>query len=81
MSRLSEQLFKETGVPAVNSQGEPDIEYVNWLEAKVDSIQDLLNKQTPRSDITCGDCGVYLPLDLECDNQKCVRFLMHHNKY
>jgi hypothetical protein len=78
MSRLSDLFFKETGVPAVNSQGEPDVEYVSWLEARVDLIQGLIDKQPLRSDVPCGDCGVYLPLDLECDNPKCVRVIMRH---
>jgi hypothetical protein len=32
---LREQFFKETGYTWENSQGEPDIDYVYWLENKV----------------------------------------------
>lgn len=34
---LQEKFFSETGICAVNSQGEPDIDYVNWLETMVEN--------------------------------------------
>ena len=33
-----------------------------------------------RSDVPCGDCGKLLPTDMECDNEKCVRVFVKHNK-
>ena len=36
-TELQEKFFSETGICAVNSQGEPDIDYVNWLEAMVEN--------------------------------------------
>jgi len=41
MSQLRIKFFEETGVTWENSQGEPDIEYVNWLESKVENFNDL----------------------------------------
>lgn len=38
MSQLRVDFFNETGVEWENSQGEPDIDYVNWLEAKVEKF-------------------------------------------
>jgi len=38
MSQLQEQFVSETKVCAINSQGEPDIEYVSWLENKVEKL-------------------------------------------
>lgn len=38
MSQLKNKFFAETGAEWENSQGEPDIDYVNWLEAKVEKI-------------------------------------------
>ncbi len=35
MSQLKNEFFAETGIEWENSQGEPDIDYINWLEAKV----------------------------------------------
>ena len=32
---LKEEFEKETETPWINSQGEPDIDYVDWLEAKI----------------------------------------------
>ena len=40
MSQLRTKFFEETGVCWENSQGEPDIEYVNWLETKVENFND-----------------------------------------
>ena len=36
-TELKEKFFSETGICAVNSQGEPDIDYVNWLETMVEN--------------------------------------------
>lgn len=38
MSQLKNEFFAETGVEWKNNQGEPDIDYVNWLEAKVEKF-------------------------------------------
>jgi hypothetical protein len=35
MEKLREQFLEETDIYAINSQGEPDIDYVLWLEEKV----------------------------------------------
>lgn len=35
MTELQTGFFKETGIEAVNSQGEFDVDYVQWLEAKI----------------------------------------------
>jgi len=35
LKQLRMHFKKETGLSWVNSQGEPDIEYVEWLENKV----------------------------------------------
>jgi hypothetical protein len=32
---IRREFFKETGTPVINSQGEPDVDYVDWLEAKI----------------------------------------------
>ena len=32
---LKKQFEKETETPAINSQGEPDINYVKWLEDRL----------------------------------------------
>lgn len=32
---LRELFFQEQGIPAINCQDEPDIDYVDWLEKKV----------------------------------------------
>lgn len=44
----SEEFEKETGVKPVNSQGEPDIDYVSWLEKKIELCNNrgsLINKE------------------------------------
>lgn len=41
MSSLQEKFFSETGISAMNSQGEPDIDYVKWLEARVEKMSSL----------------------------------------
>lgn len=37
-SMLREQFKTENGIEWKNEQGEPDIEYVNWLERKIANI-------------------------------------------
>lgn len=37
--QLREQFYKETGMMWENSDDEPDIDYVEWLEAKVIAVQ------------------------------------------
>ncbi len=32
---LKQQFYNESGTEWVNSQGEPDIDYVQWLENKI----------------------------------------------
>lgn len=34
-TELQTQFYKENGIEAFNSQGEPDIEYVQWIEDKL----------------------------------------------
>jgi hypothetical protein len=34
MEKLKQQFLEETGMNWLNSQGEPDIDYVAWLEKK-----------------------------------------------
>ena len=34
---LEEQFLKETGTPTINSQGEPDIDFIDWLKKKLTS--------------------------------------------
>lgn len=35
---LNIQFRKETGMSCINSQGEPDIDYVKWLEKKMITV-------------------------------------------
>jgi hypothetical protein len=51
---LQEKFFSETGICAVNSQGESDIDYVNWLESIVEKLT-ASNKQSTQS--TGYECG------------------------
>jgi hypothetical protein len=39
---LREQFEKETGTRWINSQNEPDIEYVIWLEVKLNGVMEAL---------------------------------------
>jgi hypothetical protein len=41
---LREQFEKETGTRWINSQNEPDIDYVCWLETKLNGVIDALKK-------------------------------------
>lgn len=34
-TELQKQFYEEKGIECVNSQGEPDIDYMQWLEDKV----------------------------------------------
>lgn len=38
---LQTEFYKETGINAWNGDGEPDIDYVSWLEKKVKAYQRL----------------------------------------
>lgn len=38
MSQLRDQFYKECGCTWINGDGEPDIDYVKWLEAKVEKL-------------------------------------------
>lgn len=47
ITELQNKFYKETGVECINSQGEPDIDYMQWLEDKVikgATEQDLISK-------------------------------------
>lgn len=35
---LKKDFLSQTGIYAINSQGEPDIDYINWLEIRVKRI-------------------------------------------
>lgn len=37
--QLKDKFYKETGMNWENNDGEPDIDYVEWLEAKVIAVQ------------------------------------------
>jgi hypothetical protein len=50
---LQEKFFIDTGICAINSQGEPDIDYVNWLESLVEKLT-ASNKQSTKC--TCWRC-------------------------
>jgi hypothetical protein len=69
---LQEKFFSETGICAVNSQGEPDIDYVNWLESIVEKLTASNKQSTPlRECIICGAKKVPLNSDGIC--RKCAR--------
>jgi hypothetical protein len=62
MSQLREQFHSQCGITWINGQGEPDIEYVNWLEAKVEKLTASNKQSTPCCDV----CGAMLNGDMEC---------------
>ena len=54
---LQLQFYKEKGIECVNSQGEPDIDYVKWLEDKVLEQAKALRQPTfSGSYYSCMDC-------------------------
>lgn len=66
-TELQTQFYKEKGIEAFNSQGEPDIDYVQWLEEKVvlpqadviksvceHTVDDLIFKNDNRAECKCG---------------------------
>lgn len=46
---LKNKFEEETGVPWINSQGEPDIDYVTWLEKNLISHLPLIQNPPPLS--------------------------------
>lgn len=52
---IQEKFFSETGICAVNSQGEPDIDYVNWLEKMVEEKFTSTNTSSPKFCPKCLD--------------------------
>ncbi len=52
MGQLKDEFFAETGIEWENDQGEPDMDYVNWLEAKVEKFN-----STNKPSATCLLCG------------------------
>ena len=71
-TELQEKFFSETGICDVNSQGEPDIDYVNWLESLVKNGSSHSTRSTPLQQ-PCDSCGrilttrFYCPV---CDNDE-----------
>ena len=51
--KLREQFEKETCVAWINTQGEPDIEYVEWLETKLQNTSS--NSDYAKSCDFCAD--------------------------
>lgn len=60
-SELQMLFFKEKGIECVNGQGEPDIDYMAWLENKIcdpaihmskEAIQEMAEKEFPFDDFT-----------------------------
>jgi hypothetical protein len=39
MSKLRDQFHSECNTPWMNDEGEPDIDYVLWLEALIENLQ------------------------------------------
>ncbi len=53
--KLREQFEKETGTPWTNKQGEPDIDYVEWLEKDNKMLLDFIDSQI-KSRVNCDAC-------------------------
>jgi hypothetical protein len=51
---LREKFKNETGDNWENSQGEPDIDYVLWLESKLFAIPDVVGQS---EQLVCDECG------------------------
>lgn len=47
MSQLRDQFYKECGCTWINGDGEPDIDYVKWLEAKVEKLTPAIEQTEP----------------------------------
>lgn len=47
MTRLELQIlfYEETGIECFNSQGEPDIDYVQWLETKIIEQKNIISDE------------------------------------
>jgi hypothetical protein len=56
MSQLQQQFEREMEIHWCNSQGEPDIDYVNWLEAKVEKLTASNTQITPPDERDCDTC-------------------------
>jgi hypothetical protein len=55
MKKLRNQFKEETGIDWMNSQGEPDIDYVQWLENKL-SLKKCISACREEEISCCFDC-------------------------
>ena len=55
LTELRNQFTKETGEERINSQGEPDIDYVDWLENKILSLSIPISHEGGREE--CHEAG------------------------
>lgn len=47
MSKLRDLFYKESGCTWINGDGEPDIDYVKWLEDKVEKLTPSIEHNEP----------------------------------
>ena len=71
---LREKFRKETGDNWENSQGEPDIDYVLWLESKLFAIPVVVGRS---EQLVCDDCGSKNVRDTDYGKQcgNCFKYL------
>lgn len=86
---LKEQFYNETGTKAINSQGEPDIDYVAWLESKVTQpylsvermpLPELPVKENKETEITSWR-EIELEKKIEIQNKEIMRLFNFVNHY